>query len=108
MEINDAPKLCSRCHESRRKWRLVEYDPHKPSEWPGTRGGIMDSTTSHAARRADWDRKTADQIALIERICLETHADVSLGEEVEEFDPAVLDPDGTLADEILREMRGER
>lgn len=39
-----------------------------PSEWPG---GciIMDDRTSHATRRADWERKNQDQIALIVSIC---------------------------------------
>jgi hypothetical protein len=77
METTNAPKLCSRCHESRRKWRLVEYDPRNPSEWPSKGRGIMDARTTHAARRADWERKTADQIALIERICLEAHQGTS-------------------------------
>lgn len=65
--------LCPKCHESRRKWRLVEYNPRHPSEWPGTPNPIMDARTTHEQRRADWVRKTAAHIAHVEEICAANH-----------------------------------
>lgn len=49
-------------------WRALRYDPRNPTEWPGG-SHIMDSRTTHAERAAGWERKTAEQIALVEEIC---------------------------------------
>lgn len=50
------------------KWSQVHYNPRHPQEWPGG-SIIMDNRTSHADREKDWERKTLDQLHLIERIC---------------------------------------
>lgn len=64
-----APRLCPAHTELRRKWRLVVYNAANPREWPGG-SHIMDSRTTHAQRREDWRRKTAEQVAQTEQICL--------------------------------------
>lgn len=65
-------KLCPACAAARTKWRQVIYNPRRPSEWPGGQH-ILDSRTSHTERRADWEKKTAEQVALIEGICARQH-----------------------------------
>ena len=65
-------RLCPACAIARTKWRRVVYSPWRPAEWPGGQH-ILDSRTSHAERRADWEKKTAQQIELIESICARQH-----------------------------------
>lgn len=65
-------RLCPTCQAIRTGWRHLYYNPQRPSEWPGGQH-ILDSRTSHAARKADWDKKTARQIELVESICARAH-----------------------------------
>lgn len=53
-----------------RKWwdYSKSYDPRHPHDF-GSVGPIADSRTSHAERRADWLRKGARQLSLVEQIC---------------------------------------
>jgi hypothetical protein len=60
------------CDEHARIWRewwkhSHSYNSSDPKDWPGQR--IMDSRTSHNARRAEWLRKGLEQLHLTERIC---------------------------------------
>lgn len=65
-------KLCPACQTIRANWLRLTYNPKKPAEWPGGQH-ILDSRTTHAERRADWERKTARQVQLIESICTREH-----------------------------------
>lgn len=64
--------LCPGCQTARAQWLRLDYNPRHPTEWPG-RQQILDSRTSHTARHADWQRKTAQQVQLIENICARQH-----------------------------------
>jgi hypothetical protein len=60
------------CGEHGRIWRewwthSRSYNSRDPKDWPGQR--IMDSRTSHDARRAEWLRKGLEQLQLTEKIC---------------------------------------
>jgi hypothetical protein len=60
------------CGEHGRIWRewwkhSHSYNPRDPKDWPGQH--IMDSRTSHNARRAAWLRKGLEQLQLTEKIC---------------------------------------
>lgn len=59
--------LCGKHGAAVANWAKVVYNPRAPKEWPG--GPLMDSRTSHADRRADWERKTAAQIEMIKGFC---------------------------------------
>jgi hypothetical protein len=50
------------------EWAALNYNWRHPCEWPGS-SIIMDNRTSHDARAADWDRKTRQQLDLVEKIC---------------------------------------
>ncbi|RKE02999.1 hypothetical protein [Streptomyces sp. TLI_171] len=50
-------------------WRNNRYDLRRPSEWPGTPSGIMDSRTSHEERAYGWAEKNAAQMELVAGIC---------------------------------------
>lgn len=65
-------KLCPKCQPIRARWKQLHYNPRQPTEWPGG-SHILDSRTSHAERRTDWERKTATQVALVEEICARQH-----------------------------------
>ena len=65
-------RLCPACQAARAGWLRLDYNPRHPSEWPGGQQ-ILDARTSHTARRADWQRKTAQQIAAIEDRCARQH-----------------------------------
>lgn len=65
-------RLCPACQAIRAGWKQLHYDPRHPTEWPGHQH-IYDARTSHDERRADWQRKTAQQVRLIESICARQH-----------------------------------
>jgi hypothetical protein len=48
-------------------WRDHHYNPHHPQDWPGQ--PLLDSRTSHQARRADWETKNGEQMRLTEECC---------------------------------------
>jgi hypothetical protein len=62
--------LCPPQREAWLAWRNLvhKYDPRNPKEWPGG-AHIMDSRTSHTARRRDWIEKSAGQMEIVERAC---------------------------------------
>jgi hypothetical protein len=62
---------CPDCTKLVKQWRLVRYNPEHPMEWPG--GPLMDSRTTHAERRRDWERKTAERIQQILDTCRKHH-----------------------------------
>lgn len=73
--INELPPA-DLCPAHRKVWRnyaALTYDPRHPHEWPGI-SVIMDNRTDHAKRAADWDHKTREVLASIERICRGGHS----------------------------------
>lgn len=64
--------LCPACQAIRAQWLRLDYNPRHPTEWPGQQQ-ILDARTSHAERRADWQRKTAQQVVDIENRCARQH-----------------------------------
>ena len=73
------------CLAHRGQWlgyRNLTYSPWHPCEWPGL-AVILDSRTSHAARAADWDRKSIEQMRLTADICLRGVCAVGAGEQDE-------------------------
>jgi hypothetical protein len=65
-------KLCPTCQTVRADWLRLDYNPRQPSEWPG-RQSVLDCRTTHAERRAEWRRKTDQQVQLIEDMCARQH-----------------------------------
>lgn len=75
-DVPEFPARCTPpddlCGEHGRIWRewwrhSKSYSTLDPKDWPGQR--IMDSRTSHDARRAEWLRKGVGQLQLTEQIC---------------------------------------
>lgn len=65
-------KLCPACQPIRAGWLRLDYNPRHPTEWPGGQQ-ILDARTTHTERRADWARKTAQQVQAIEDLCARHH-----------------------------------
>ena len=69
------PSLCPLHEQQAGEWRGNHYNPRNPSEWPGgmnagpIRTLLMDSRTSHDERAREFERRNAEQVALITRIC---------------------------------------
>lgn len=68
------PSLCPLHEQQASEWRGNHYNPRNPSEWPGGMNAtgatlLMDSRTSHEERAREFDRRNAEQVALITRIC---------------------------------------
>jgi hypothetical protein len=60
--------LCPAHKELARRYLVNDYDPRRPSEWPGG-SCILDDRTDHAKRARDWDRKNLQQVERIARTC---------------------------------------
>ena len=62
--------LCPPQAQAWKAWRdrYLKYSTSHPTEWPGG-AHIMDSRTSHTARRRDWIEKDAGQMEIVEHCC---------------------------------------
>jgi hypothetical protein len=74
------PGLCPPQREAWLKWRnhITKYSTTNPTEWPGG-SHIMDSRTSHTARRRDWIEKNARQMEMVESFCARRGPQCDLG-----------------------------
>jgi hypothetical protein len=59
--------LCPSHADVWRKWARYEYNPRRNHDWGSIQ--LLDSRTPIEQRRADWNRKNRDQLALVERVC---------------------------------------
>jgi hypothetical protein len=60
--------LCLAHRELARRYLVNDYNPRRPSEWPGG-SPILDARTDHAERARDWDEKNRAAIDRIAAAC---------------------------------------
>jgi hypothetical protein len=61
------PGLCPAHRRIWSAWRDHTYNSRAPKDWPGQI--LLDARTSHADRRADWNRKNTEQMQLTADLC---------------------------------------